>query len=184
MLTHNNKEETVTPHIEVLPQKAFDRICAEFNVDDSNVETEFDNNAFISIIGTPECLKYYLDEEKTKHWFDSNHSNVINLDFDDISSDEIEYKGHIFKGISDKQAEELFDFIEKNIGKNFFIHCRAGRSRSMAVGAFIKNFYGDIYKDKYETIIEGYNKEVYRKISRVFYTKNKIYDDTESKENS
>jgi len=177
------KKERI-PHIEVMPQSVFDRLCAENNINDSNVETEFSNNAFISIIGTPECLKYYLEEDDTKHWFESNHSNVINLDFDDIPCDEFEYNGHIFKGITIKQAEELFDFIEKNVGKDFFIHCRAGRSRSMAIGTFIRDFYKEIYRGKYETLFEGSNLDVYSKLSRIFYTKNKIYNDTESKENS
>lgn len=65
---------------------------------------------------------------------DGNHifkskENVINLDFyditdynllyaygDDITEDEIKYANSI-KGLTDNQANELFNFIENNLGK-------------------------------------------------------------------
>ena len=157
--------------IDVYPHSFFEEICEKMGLNDSNVEDT--NYAFIDIIGTPECLKYYLDEEDTKHWFKENHSNVLNLEFDDVSKDEIKWKGHIFKGISDKQAEELFDFIEKNIDKNFKICCRAGKSRSQAVGNFIYNFY----RGKFESnnLLPHPNMEVYRKLSRCYYKKYGLY---------
>ena len=105
----------------VLPHATFDREMEKMGLNDDNVEDT--DMAFISIIGTPECLIYYLDEGDTKHYF-KDHPNVINLDFDDISHDEIEWEGHIFKGLSMEQAEKLFEFIEKNIDKTFYIHCR------------------------------------------------------------
>jgi len=163
------------PNITVMPQQVFDNMCQEHKINDENVEKEFKDSAFISIIGTPECLKYYLEEETTKHWFKENHSNVLNVEFDDIPCDEFEWEGHIFKGISMQQADEMYKFITDNIGKNFYIHCRAGRSRSMAVGKFIRDFYSDVYNGKYETLFEGCNREVYRKLSRVYYKENEIY---------
>ena len=154
--------------IEVLPQRIFDEQCEKMKLNDSNVENVTDT-AFISIIGTKEYLKYYLDEEGTKHWFKENHSNVLNLDFDDISNDEIEWKGHIFKGLSMEQANTLFKFIENNIDKSFKIHCRAGMSRSQGVGNFINDFYSGEFDS--DTLLPHPNKEVYRKLSRCFYKK-------------
>jgi protein-tyrosine phosphatase len=112
--------------IEVLSQNLFDEKMKELGLDDNNVEDT--NLAFVSIIGTPDCLKYYLDEEDTKHYF-KDHPNVINLDFDDITYDEIDWKGHKIKGLSMEQAQKLFEFIENNKDKDFYIHCRAGMSR-------------------------------------------------------
>lgn len=152
----------------VYPQSRFDEECAKENLDDTNVEDR-KGMAFISIIGTPECLKYYLDEGDTKHYFNENHPNVLNVDFDDISQDEIEWEGHIFKGLSMEQAQTIFDFIEKNIDKSFKIHCRAGFSRSQAVGAFINDFYPKQFKS--DTLLSHPNKEVYRKLSRCYYKK-------------
>ena len=165
----------ITPNVVVMPHRVFDSTMKEKGINDENVESDFNDSAFISIIGTPECLKYYLDEADTTHYFQNNHFNVLNLDFDDISSDELEYEGHIFKGFSMEQAKKTYDFIESNLGKNFYIHCRAGRSRSMAIGTFIRDFYGEIYNGDYDTLFEGCNKDVYRKLSRVFYREKEIY---------
>lgn len=172
------------PKIIAYPQSEFDKYCFENGIDDSNVE-KFTNEAFISIIGTKECLKYYLDEEGTKHWFNKNHSNVLNLEFDDIGEDEIEWEGHIFKGFSDEQAKETVDFIEKLIteGKvmgedykrNFRIHCRAGFSRSVAIAWFLRDFYTDYFTADYSNIPTHPNREVYRKLSRYYYKKHGIY---------
>lgn len=153
--------------IKVLSQKLFDIYCANIGLNDSNIEDNKDY-AYISIIGTSECLNYYLDEGDTCHYFSSDHENVINLEFDDIPEDEMEYDGHIFTGLTMNQAKKLFKFIEKNIDKNFIIHCRAGKSRSQAVGSFIMNFYPDFTSD---TILPFCNQDVYRKLSRCYYKK-------------
>lgn len=76
--------------ITVLSHYRFDEKMKELGLNDKNVEDT--NKAFISIIGTPECLTYYLDEGKTKHFF-NDHPNVLNLDFDDIE-DDVMYYGH------------------------------------------------------------------------------------------
>ena len=93
--------------IEVLSHYLFDEKMRDMNLDDSNIENT--NIACISIIGTEECLKYYLDEVDTKHYF-KNHPNVLNLDFDDISTD-VEYDGHIFRAMTMEQAENTVDSI-------------------------------------------------------------------------
>ena len=159
--------------IEVCSHYAFDNAMKHtLHLNDDNVEDS--NMAFISIIGTPACLTYYLDEGDTKHHFEKEHPNVINLDFDDIGYDEFEWEGHIFKGMSDEQAQRLFDFIEENIDKSFRIHCRAGFSRSQAVGNFINDFYPKQFKS--DTLLSHPNKEVYRKLSRCYYNKYGLFE--------
>jgi hypothetical protein len=76
--------------IVVLSHYLFDEKMREWGLNNQNVDNLKDT-AFISIIGTRECLEYYLDESKTKHFFMNNHENVLNLDFDDISTD-VDYK--------------------------------------------------------------------------------------------
>lgn len=154
--------------INVLSHVLFDDKMKELGLNDDNVEKT--NLAFVSIIGTPNCLKYYLDEEGTKHYF-KDHPNVINLDFDDITCDEIEWKGYKIKGFSMEQAQKLFEFIENNIDKDFYIHCRAGMSRSQAVGAFINDFNPDEFES--DTLLPHPNKDVYVKLSRCYYKKYK-----------
>ena len=94
----------------------FDQYCYENKWNDDNVN-ELNNHAFISIIGTKECQKYYLEEDEY-HWFKENHNNVLNLEFDDIEHD-VDYHGHLFKALNEKDAEKLVDFIDNNIGKHF-----------------------------------------------------------------
>lgn len=125
--------------LKVLPHYLFDEEMKKMKLDDSNVENC--NMAFISIIGTPECITYYLNEGNTKHYF-GEHPNVLNLEFDDIG-DDVLYNGHHFKTITMKQAEETVDFIEKMISSGIDIiegHCRAGFSRSRAVFEFIYRY--------------------------------------------
>lgn len=169
----------IFPKIKVLPQTEFDKFCYEQGLDDNNVEKDTED-VFISIIGTDECLKYYLEEENTKHWFNENHSNVLNLEFDDIAMDEIEWKGHTFKGMSQEQAEKTVKFIEKFITeakvlgddfkRNFYVHCRAGFSRSRAIGVYLRDFYPEYFTAEYPNLFDSTpNKDVYRKLSREYY---------------
>lgn len=133
------------PMILVFSHEDFDNICLDNGWTDKNVE-KLDDFAFISIICDENTQKVYL-KEKEEHFFKYKHCNVINLEFDDVDSEEFIYNDNIFHGINKSQSEELFDFIDKNIGKTFLIHCRAGKSRSQAVCRYILDFYGDIYSE-------------------------------------
>lgn len=163
--------------ITVLSHYWFDETMKRMNLNDDNVEDT--NMGFISIIGTPECLTYYLDEGNTKHFF-KDHSNVLNLDFDDIEND-VMYHGHHFKTMRMEQAERVINFIEKMIEKgvdDIYIHCRAGVSRSRAVGEMIyiyckENDINVEYADRndYTTML---NSGVLRKLKHAYWKKNKL----------
>lgn len=167
----------MTKKIHVLSHKGFDDEMKALGIDDSNVENERDK-AFISIIGTEECLKYYLNEETTQHYFSDDHPNVLNLDFDDVGDDDYVWEGHVFHGLSDEQANRLLSFIGDNLkdgAKDFYIHCRAGVSRSAAVGVFIHDMYPHLYKGE-DTLDMKYprnylNQGVLTKLKRVWYKK-------------
>ena len=125
--------------------------------------------AYISIEATPECAKYYLEPEHDD--YDNEHyledgPNVFNVNFDDLGEDR-EYKGHIFRTITQEQADDMVDFIEKNLGKHFIVHCKAGASRSQAVHRFILDMYSDQYEkcpENLENPCETPNMEVVRKL--------------------
>ena len=129
--------------ISVFSHNDFDEKMYRLGIDSNNVNKELDK-AFISIICTPECQKYYLEENEL-HWFKNNTHNVLNLEFDDINDDSIEWKGHTFYGITEEQSKQLVEFIEKNKGKNFYIHCKAGKSRSQGICRYILDIYGKKY---------------------------------------
>lgn len=163
----------------------FDRFCKSLHLNDDNIETNQDY-AFISIIGTPQVIDEYLGEYGTKHYFNANHNNVLNLDFDDVSKDrDFEYqtlngetKVIRVKAMSEEQAEQCLEFIENNIGKTFIIHCRAGVSRSQAFFRFITDFYEE-YKDcegNIENPCIAPNKDVVIKLKRAWYQKHGIFE--------
>lgn len=168
--------------IKVFSHYLFDEDMKKIGLTDDNVENT--NMAFISIIGTPECLTYYLDEGNTKHYF-KDHPNVLNLDFDDIG-DDVMYNGHHFKTITMEQAEKTVEFIEKVIEKGvdeIKIHCRAGMSRSRAFAEFISRYCeeNDIevdYSDRkdYTTML---NYGVLNRLMHAYWKKHKMngYED-------
>lgn len=169
--------------IEVLSHYLFDEKMKEMGLTDENVENT--NKAFISIIGTEECLKYWLQEDD-KHYF-KNHENVLNLEFDDIG-DDVMYNGHHFKTMRMKQAELAVDFIEKMTEKGvdeIFLHCKAGYSRSRAVAEFIYRYcmehdveveYFD--RNQYTTML---NQMVLNRLNHAYWKKHRIngYDNNE-----
>lgn len=162
--------------IEVFSHYLFDEHCKKDGLNDKNVENEKDK-AFIDIIGTEECRKYYL-KENMRHYF-NEHPNVLNLEFDDISTD-VDYNGHIFKTMRMEQAEKAIDFIENMIdnGVTYFrICCKAGMSRSRAFGEFIYRTFGEDFDIEYEdrndytTIL---NQGVLRRLNHAYWKRHKI----------
>lgn len=163
----------------VLSHYLFDEEMKKLKLNDDNVEKT--NMAFVSIIGTPECLKYYLDEDNTKHYF-KDHPNVLNLEFDDIGED-VMYNGHHFKTMRIEQAERAIDFIEENIANGvdtIICHCRAGMSRSRSFGELIYRYckennididYDD--RNDYTTIL---NSGVLRMLTHAYWKKHKLME--------
>ena len=64
-----------------------------------------------------------------------NFDAVLRLEFDDVESDKFG------KPISAVQAGLIAAFISKHRGKNFFVHCAAGISRSAAIAVVILELY-------------------------------------------
>ena len=72
--------------------------------------------------------------------------DVIQLQFWDLEEDVGSYQI-----ISDKDAEDLAEFIHKNKNHKFFIHCAAGQSRSAGTACAVEcivNYGGDVYEYK------------------------------------
>ena len=110
--------------IQALPQRKFEEVCKINNWDDDNVPSDY---AFISIIGTQDCLKH-INEEDTTHYFKKQHDNVLNLAFDDVDED-FELEGYKIKAITDEQEKAIVDFVERNKEKKYLVHCSAGQYR-------------------------------------------------------
>ena len=145
--------------IKVYSQIDFNNVMKSNGIDDSNVENDKDS-IFISITN---------GNGEIEHWFKENHKNVINLDFDDTSSDNEE-----LRTISDKQAESLMFFIDDNLSENtedvdVYIHCLAGMSRSRAVAEYIKRHYDVGYDKRERDLYYNYlNHEVLNRLERKY----------------
>lgn len=156
-------------YIYVLSNFLFDQLCENNGWNDDNVESLSDK-AFISIVGTKDCTDA-LGITEQEHWFKENHSNVLNLNFDDTIEDMV-YKGVNIKAMSNDQAKETVEFIENNIGKTFYIHCLAAISRSAGVASFIEENYKE---QDYSVDDCGYtrpNRDVVAKLNRVIWERN------------
>ena len=137
--------------------------------------------AVISIECSKECAKYWLEEEKgdddNEHLLPSGKS-VLNLNFDDVEGPgDKYYKGHWFRSFKMIDAYNILEFLKSNSGKDLIIHCKAGKSRSKAIGQFILDIMGDKYEDgNPENPINGsYNGCVLLKLKDAYYQIHHLY---------
>lgn len=121
--------------VKVFSKPGFNQLMQNHGIDDNNVEGLKDL-AIISINDT--------HGNWSVSWFDQDHPNVLRLWFDDIEKDLQISPTNPDKclAFTPEQSKQVFDFINLNYGKNFFVHCSAGISRSGAVGAFINDYHG------------------------------------------
>ena len=148
-----------------------------------------DNIAIISIccIDTnPEEYKGLFSEE---HYFNnkSNAPNILNIEFDDL--DPAMWLGIDFDPDNAKEEDfyygknlaldwklscKIVRFIINNIGKDFYIHCSAGVSRSQAIVRYILDIYPEYnYKTRQENPCIHPNMHVLRMLKRT-YCKNML----------
>ena len=130
----------------IYPHKWFDGTMEQNGWNDRNIP---DDSAFISICSLPEIRRGYLEavkHETDEHWFKENHGNVLNIDFDDILEEKAETEYGTAYGMSDEDAAKVIEFIDNNREKqNWYIHCRSGKSRSVATGMFLKKYLKERY---------------------------------------
>ena len=127
----------------ILSKTEFDELMVKYSLYDNNIKEEI-SSCMISIIDT--------EAGAPEPHFQQDHKNVKVVRFDDVEMDfEYEVGSQLRKAhaCTKTQAQEIYDFIKENEGKDLYIvHCAAGISRSGAVGTFINDFYkGD--RDKF-----------------------------------
>ena len=71
-----------------------------------------------------------------------------------------------FQNITPQQADQVVRFIDDNLGKNMYIHCLRGTSRSGAFDKFLEDFYGYTRPSKKNTT--GYSEEVYKALTDAY----------------
>lgn len=106
------------------------------------------------------CIHDTVTSEKP--YFKKDHSNVLNLWFDDVEFEFDDLKGQKAVPMSQEQAKQILDFIRhnKNNGvKECMIHCTAGVSRSVAVKHFIDMYFSTGNELVLNLLIDEYRKE-------------------------
>ena len=136
-------------YIIVTSKTAFDSLMVRKNITADNVE-DWRSTFFISINSTLPVPQ--SGEEDEPPYFDKNYANVLVQRFDDVDEDLYrEGKGRIATAFTFAQAQEMYDFIIKNLHrKSCVVHCAAGVSRSGAVGSFVN----EIIKGDWKTFRE------------------------------
>ena len=108
------------------------------------------NVACIEICSTEDELENFGEDFASEDgpWFLEGEDfgdlpdNVLKVNFDDILDNvEVIRDGKFSRGITPEQATKIVKFIDKNIDKDFYIHCHAGLSRSQAVVQYILDTY-------------------------------------------
>jgi len=156
--------------VHVVSKNRFDTIMEMNGLDDSNIE-ERDDFFLISIVDTDKWI-----DTKEPH-FKENHENVLNLVFDDVEHDGEPSPTNWDEGtraFTEKQAKEVFDFIQKHREKKAcIVHCMAGISRSGAIGSFINGYCGGDWEDFKRTNPQiNPNARVHRMLNEAKYKSN------------
>jgi predicted protein tyrosine phosphatase len=127
----------------------------QYHLNDKDVEKQL-SVALISIVCSQNNNAGFMVEKHgdgDKHYFNENHSNVLNLDFDDVEKDVTLKDGSTYKSFSPQDAAKVIEFIEKNENKDFIIHCHAGISRSGAIAQFMRDYYPWVDKYYFDTFV-------------------------------
>ena len=169
----------ISPYtIVIRPKKEFDEMCDASFACDANIENIFADSAFVSINDSNESLRYY-GVERDYPYFKLPHTNTINLYFDDIGTD-YKLEGYKLKEFDENQAQDLIDFFERNKKQGvtrLFIHCTAGRSRSVAVAMFLWQTYCKGWKIDTPNAFDTPNYHVLATLKKIYnkmVEKNKI----------
>lgn len=118
---------------------------------------------------------------KEKDWVNTLEiKNIINLYFDDINKEQLLWYEKIYwylpsviqnqwniKFIKRTQALQIIEFIKNNKNMDFIIHCEFGKSRSVAIAMFIKQFYNGTLRNKEDYECQNYNRLVFNLLKKL-----------------
>lgn len=122
--------------IKVYSQYDFEQMCKNKHLNDSNVE--FTKDAYVCVHNSKDMSPFFKEE----------HSNVLNLFFDDWTPEEVEkmpnddFKRNLVL-FNQNMADQLKNFLNENKNANVWhVHCLAGISRSGAIALWLANNLG------------------------------------------
>lgn len=77
-----------------------------------------------------------------------------------------------FRNITPEQADQVVSFVDQNTGKNIYVHCLRGTSRSGAFDKFLEDYYG--YSRPNAKNVLGASPEVYNELVGAWKRKHNI----------
>lgn len=99
-----------------------------------------------------------------KKWYPEKEDNKLILFFNDLKLNNISFIDKIKAQYNietmcfmKKQVKEIKEYIEKNKNKDLIIHCEYGKSRSVAIGIFLRDNLNYIIINKEEKELIKYN---------------------------
>jgi predicted protein tyrosine phosphatase len=104
---------------------------------------------------TPGTVVISIGSPDEEYTLKPGWDDILRIEFDDVVRIPTGLRGHNIIAFCDAHAETIHAYIEKHSDKDFLIHCSAGLSRSVAVGAFMREvFDADLKLHEVET--DGY----------------------------
>lgn len=139
------KRDSVLQEIETISTPTIEAIISREEMQCAIHQGVLDKENLV-IISISEPIQEGYDDEKLSDEEVQGFKDSLRIKFWDIEEDFCDYKI-----ISDEVALEIQNFILKNLESRFIVHCRAGVSRSAAVGRAIEciKFFGIGEEAKY-----------------------------------
>lgn len=110
-------------------------------------------------------IKWYPNQENEKLILFFNDYKMHNLSFFQKIKGLIGMKTSYLNKID---ALKIIEYIKKNKEKDFIIHCEYGRSRSVAIALFLREFLGYKITNKEENELLKYNDWVLYLLKRFY----------------
>ena len=149
----------------LIDKKTGEDITFTFDKNEANrnnvIQLEFDDSHGQPVRTlTPEEVEYQINSGQQGNW----KGTIIDEEFEKGNR-----RGLTFRNITPKQADQLIDFIDNNRGKDVYVHCLRGSSRSGAVDKFLQEYYGysrppgklikEASPEVYDTLVDAYKRK-------------------------
>ena len=149
----------------LIDKKTGEDITFTFNKDEASrnnvIQLEFDDSHGQPIRTlSPEEVEYQINNGEIGNW----KGTIIDEEFKKGNK-----RGLTFRNITPEQADQLIDFVDNNRGKDVYVHCLRGSSRSGAVDKFLQEYYGysrppgklvkEASPEVYDTLVDAYKRK-------------------------
>lgn len=140
----------------------------------SNVSI-YSRGAYENLSGLKDKAVIRIHNMNDKKWYPNEENGKLILFFNDLKTENISMVDKIKANIGMKtkclnkiDAQKIINYIKKNQGKDFIVHCEYGKSRSVAVAIFLRDNFGYIINNKKEEELIHYNNWVLNMLKKLY----------------